>query len=261
MHVQFWDFPAFVHLLLFVLKDSCLNVNTKGLKCVCVCVCVTDAVCSKGRSILVCTCILHHMHCSRLHCDSYMCGCSWVPTDQVDTLQHSNNKMLVFLTFSHTCSLLYITPKYLFTEVQMILWEDKCFTRLHHVYYSSFIEWTHTGSRRCQSILDNTDRSHQWGYKCHCWCSCSSGHSSSQSDHWNTLHKRHKFMFLNHILMNNFLTSWVSTPSQTQSMELLCWFWHPGIFVGDLFHWTFLSHIIGHYRGNTLFKPTIYNAS
>lgn len=56
----------------------------------------------------------------------------------------------------------------------------------HHLI-DHFIKWTHAGSSRCRSTLDNTDRSHRWGYRCRCWCSCSSKHSSSQIDHLDTL--------------------------------------------------------------------------
>lgn len=46
-------------------------------------------------------------------------------------------------------------------------------------------------SSHCRSTLDNTDRSHRWGYMCHCWCNCSARHSSSQSVHWDRLLKGH----------------------------------------------------------------------
>lgn len=131
-------------------------------KAKCVCVCVTDAVCSRGRSILGCTCTPHHKHCNRLHCDSYMCGCSWVPTDQVDTLQHRQHRQHVRACDQKLNILCVII-----------------------IFYLSV--WTYAGSSRCRSSLDSTDRSHRWGYRWRCWCSCSSTHSSSQSGHWDTL--------------------------------------------------------------------------
>lgn len=60
---------------------------------------------------------------------------------------------------------------------------------IHHIYIS--FKWTHAVSSRCRSTLDNTDRSHRWGYMCHCWCNCSARHSSSQSVHWDRLLKGH----------------------------------------------------------------------
>lgn len=77
------------------------------------CVCVTDVVCSRGQSILECTCILHHKHCSRLRYDSYMCGYNWVPTDQEDTLQHRDNKMLVLVLYSCFTSVLCSTQRFM----------------------------------------------------------------------------------------------------------------------------------------------------
>lgn len=53
----------------------------------CVCRRLTDVECSRGRSILGCTCIRHRRRCSRPRCDNYMYGCSSVPTEQADKLQ------------------------------------------------------------------------------------------------------------------------------------------------------------------------------
>lgn len=57
----------------------------------------THVVCSKGRSILVYTCILHHMRCNMLRYDSYMCGYSLGPSNQEDKLQHRTHHMLYYI--------------------------------------------------------------------------------------------------------------------------------------------------------------------
>jgi len=55
---------------------------------------------------------------------------------------------------------------------------------------NDFKKKTYAGSSRCRSTPGNTGRSRRWGYRCRCWCSCTSRRSSSQSDHWGTLNTR-----------------------------------------------------------------------
>lgn len=104
-----------------------------------VCVSVTDVVCSRGQSILGCTCILHHKHYSGLRCDSYMCGYSWVPTDQVDMLQHSENKMSVLVIFGKTSLYLIITVQNIFFSCHFLLLLHSISSYFHQSYLFYFI--------------------------------------------------------------------------------------------------------------------------
>lgn len=98
-----------------------------------VCVSVTHAVCSRGQSILGCICIHRHKHCIGHHCGSYMCGCSWVPIDRVDTLHHRDimlvsEIMTIYIYINTTIHKIYIYTniyghKYLSTFTQLL-----CFT-------------------------------------------------------------------------------------------------------------------------------------
>lgn len=105
----------------------------------CVCVSVTDVVCSRGQSILGCTCILHHKHYSGLRCDSYMCGYSWVPTDQADMLQHSENKMSVLVIFGKTSLYLIITVQNIFFSCHFLLLLHSISSYFHQSYLFYFI--------------------------------------------------------------------------------------------------------------------------
>ena len=93
----------------------------------------THVGCSRGRSILACTYTLHHKHCSKPHCDSYTCGCSWVPTGQVDKLEntHAEFSMNLNISTSNIDTLTEHTVQHTLKAYLMLSVELAAFEALH----------------------------------------------------------------------------------------------------------------------------------